>query len=121
MEVENEKNEVNETVHMDENGGLVIPESAMRKPITPDPTIFLADGSEYKGSAAINASTNDLWLWINGTSMSELFPVFSDPTKTNHIETKILETDEPTVYEGYVNMNVIKVDYQGQVSIRLTK
>lgn len=111
-----------ETVHVDSDGNRVVPASAIRKPPVPNPTIKLADGSAYKGSAAINSTTGDLWIWLEadqGYTMAGMFPVFNDPSKTGHIETTYLDTDTPTVYDGYTIMNIIKQDPNGQISVRL--
>ena len=117
MEVENE------VVRTDEDGGLVIPVSEIRR-IVPNPTVYLADGTKLKGSAALNSDNNDLWVWINpesGKTMAELFALFNDPSKTSIIKTTHLDTDTPIVYEGFTRMNVIKMDYSDQVSVRMIK
>lgn len=112
-----EKNDVT----INELGERVVPASAIRT-VTPNMHIVLADGTSYKGQAARNNEQNELWVWIDsgeGIDMAHLFPVFNDPEKTSRIENWILDVKEPTVYEGYTRMNVIKVDITGKVSIRL--
>ncbi len=111
-----------EEVTTNELGERVVPASKIRKAATPNQHIVLADGSSYKGQAARNDSYNELWVWVEageGIDMAHLFPVFNDPEKTARIESWILDDREPTVYEGYTRMNVIKMDAAGKVSIRL--
>lgn len=112
----------NDKVYTDEDGGLVVPASEIHR-VVPNPTVTLADGTKLKGSAALNITTPDLWIWIEkeSGSMAELFPLFNDPNKTQRIETTYLDTDTPTVYEGYTFMTVIKTYYDGRVSIRLNQ
>lgn len=112
----------NDTVHVDSDGNRVVPASALRKPPVPNPTIRMADGSTVKGTAAVGTASNELWVWIDkdsGETMQTMFPVFSNPEKTRHIETTYLDTDTPTVYEGYTVLNVIKQNHAGEISIRL--
>lgn len=115
------KMEEKSEVVTNEDGERIVPASKITK-VTRNLHVVLADGSSYPGQAALNYENNDLWVWIEpkeGLDMVTLFPIFSNPEKTSRIESWILDEKEPTVFEGYTKMNVIKADRKGTISIRL--
>lgn len=113
----------NDKTYIDENGVRVVPASAIKK-VEPNPTIYLADESKIKGSAAYNAEANVLWIWIDGESgetLASAFTKFNNTVLTATIKTTYLDTDEPKVYEGFTRLTDIKVDYSNKISIRMAK
>lgn len=70
-----------------------------------DRKIILADGSEWVGSAGEEPDTPSLWIWLTESyTMSEVFPAFSSPDKTQTIKTRI---------ESHLNHEVIEKIYEG--------
>lgn len=113
----------NDKVYTDENGVRVVPASAIKK-VEPNPTIYLADNSTLSGSAAVNPDVNVLWVWVDGgssESLASVFAKFNNPELTSVIKTTYLETDEPTIYEGFTRLTDIKIDYSNKISVRMAK
>lgn len=109
-------------VYTDENGTRVVPASALQKVVS-HRHIMLADGTDIDtGHCAANTDDNSLWVWIDessGYTMMNLFPIFSDSQKTSTIKSWFLDTDEPTVYEGYSELINIHTEYGGRTVINL--
>lgn len=109
-------------VYTDENGARVVPASALRK-VTAHRHIVLADGTDFdSGRCALNDNDNTLWIWIengSGYNMMTLFPIFSDASKTQRIESWFLDSEDPTVYEGYTELINIHTESSGRIEINL--
>ena len=109
-------------VYTDEQGRRVVPASALKRVIQHQ-HLKLADGTIIEtGSCALNAGDNTLWVWVDASSgmdMLSLFPIFNNVSKTSRIESKLLDTDTPTVYENYTEMINIRTDNAGRTTINL--
>ena len=81
------------------------------------PSLVLADGTVLEGSRCGYAE-HHLWCYVTGLTMMEAFAVFSNPEKTRTI--KFLYGTVEEVYEGFTEMNVIKVS-EFTVDIRLVR
>lgn len=90
-----------------------------------DRKIILSDESEWNGSAGEESDTPSLWIWLDeGYTMTEVFPVFSNPENTLVIKTMIeshLSHDViENTYEGYTYLTSIGVSGP-KIKIQLRK
>ena len=109
-------------VYTDENGTRVVPAGALRKVVS-HRHIVLADGTDIDGGrCALNDDDDTLWIWVekdSGYSLMSLFPIFSDTSKTQKIESWFLDSEDPTVYEGYTELINIHTENSGRIEINL--
>lgn len=69
--------------------------------------VVLSDGTELPGRAALNEADDDLWIWLDDTTLIAVFPIFSDKEKTKKITTKSSALYTKT-WENYTALSVIQ-------------
>lgn len=78
-------------------------------------TIRLNDGTEFEGNVGYDSGV--IWCYVNGKNITELFPFFSDPAKTQRIE--YLYGEMQDVYEGFTVLGAImQAEDQTQIMLR---
>lgn len=82
--------------------------------------VYMADGTYLKADAGY--ANGDLWIWMrdNTVTITDVFPLVSDPEKTRKI-TYVITTKSQETWEGFTRVVTLSTDYDNYVSIRLRK
>lgn len=80
--------------------------------------LILADGTEIAGGMA-GYSEGKLWCYVNGYTMQQVAAIFFDAEKTATIVYQYGEMHD--VHEGFTVCTAIMQNYDGLVSICLTR
>lgn len=94
------------------NGGIALEENK-------NPTLILADGSEYEytlGGAV--SSIGDMYIDIPNLTMSSAFSIFSDIGKTKHME--FWAGGSVSAFDGYTVLGGVEVPYNLPNTVRIT-
>lgn len=90
------------------------PEEEIRK------GVYLADGTYLNAEAGY--ANGDLWIWMrdNTVTITDVFPLVSDPEKTRKI-TDVITANTQQTWEGFTRLVTMSTDYDNYVSVRLRK
>lgn len=99
---------MNESIQAEENSAFV-------------PKIILADDTELSGSAGLNETNDDLWVWPDEVmGIAEAVVIFDNPEKTRKMTVSYAPGDL-RVFEGYTQITTVQKNAIGKVSVRLRK
>ena len=85
--------------------------------MTDKPSLILNNGVVYEDSQCGYADHN-LWCWIKGSSLNEVFAAFSDPENTKVI--RFLYGDTEETYTGFTEIVLIRKS-EFTVDVRLVR
>lgn len=89
----------------------------------PDICTELADGTILNANCGFDGESG-VWVWMReaddpDNSMAAMFSIFNNPEKTKTIKSHIRGIDQ--TYEGYTQLTMLQLDYNGCVHIQMKR